>query len=60
MPRASAPAEHLDPVLYVARRNGLPTFVDGYSSLARGGDAFLRATQSALAAMPIGQKRAGG
>ncbi|MBV8186270.1 MAG: hypothetical protein JOY64_00700 [Alphaproteobacteria bacterium] len=59
MPRASAPAHHLDPVLYVARRNGLPTFVEAYSSIAKPADGFLRATQSALAAMPIGQKRAG-
>jgi hypothetical protein len=60
MPRASAPSFHVDPALYVARRNGVPTVVEAYSSIAqRGADEFLGAVQRALAAMPVGQKRVG-
>ena len=43
MPRRAAPPAHLDPVAYVARRNGLPTIVEAASSLAIGAQAFLTA-----------------
>jgi len=43
MPRHAAPPAHLDPVAYVARRNGLPTIVEVASSAAIGAQAFLTA-----------------
>jgi hypothetical protein len=43
MPRRVAPAAHLDPAAYVARRNGLPTIVEAASSAAAGAQAFLTA-----------------
>lgn len=49
MPRLAAPSDHLDPALYVARRNGVPSFVRAHSSLAEA-NAFLKA---ALAAAPV-------
>jgi hypothetical protein len=44
MPRLAAPADHLDPALYVARRDGMPSFVQAYSSPGKGAAPFLQAT----------------
>jgi hypothetical protein len=52
MARAAAPADHLDPALYVARRNGLPSFVRAHSSPGKGADEFLRAAVLASHAVP--------
>ncbi len=41
MPKAAAPAAHLDPVLHVARRNGIPTIVEASSSAGSGARPFL-------------------
>ena len=60
MPRTAAPANHLDPALHVARRDGLPSFVLAHSSAETGADEFLKAAMQALAAMPIGQTGAAG
>jgi hypothetical protein len=43
MPRRTAPPAHLDPALYVARRNGRPTIVEAVSSPALGAAAFIDA-----------------
>jgi hypothetical protein len=43
MPRSAAPAQHLDPAIYVARRRGIPTVIDAQSSAAIGATAFLAA-----------------
>jgi hypothetical protein len=56
MPRANAPADHVDPALYVARRNGLPSFVQAFSSPGKGAEEFLRAAVLALAKLPIEQE----
>jgi hypothetical protein len=56
MPRMAAPVDHLDPALYVARRNGQPSFVRAHGSPDKGADAFLGAAMHTPAALPIGQK----
>jgi len=49
MPRSAAPAQHLDPAIYVARRRGIPTIIDAQSSAAIGAAAFLAAVARATA-----------
>ena len=41
MPEASAPAHHLDPALYVARRDGIPTIVGSHHTVASQIEPFL-------------------
>jgi hypothetical protein len=60
MAQALAPADHLDPALYVARRNGLPTFVRAYASPEKQADEFLTSAAHALAALSIGKKGSAG
>jgi hypothetical protein len=51
MPRMAAPVDHLDPALYVARRNGLPSLVHAHGSPDKGAEAFLEAAMRALTAL---------
>jgi hypothetical protein len=50
MARAAASPRHLDPAVYVARRNGVPTIVEAHGTSDIGAEAFLSSPDLAHAA----------